>query len=90
MVIKSVGFDLSLEQFLAQKDRFNFVTFDPTDQPTPEPLKADLAWIWAILLPFVLLIGIGLVIKKMAHGEPGLISNSDKNKPEPDRSIRNG
>lgn len=90
MVIKSVGFDLSLEQFLAQKDRFNFVTFDPTDQPTPEPLKADLAWIWAILFSFVFLIGISMVIKKLAHGLLGLTSDSEKNKPEPDRSTRNG
>jgi len=49
MVMKSAGFGQNLEQFLVQKDRFTFVTFDPTDQPTPAPLKADLAWIWAAL-----------------------------------------
>lgn len=43
-IIRAVGFDMTLEQFLAQKERFTFVTFDPTDQSTPEPLKADLMW----------------------------------------------
>jgi deazaflavin-dependent oxidoreductase (nitroreductase family) len=47
-VIKSVGFDLTREQFLAEKDRFTFVTFDPVDGPTPEPLGADLWWVWIV------------------------------------------
>lgn len=38
-----------------KKKRFSFVTFDPSDQATPERLPADLAWIWAVLLPFGLL-----------------------------------
>lgn len=63
IVIKSVGFDLSLNQFLAQKDRFTFVTFDPTEEPTPEPLKADLTWVWAILLPLFLLLSASIVFQ---------------------------
>ncbi len=63
IVIKSVGFDLSLNQFLAQKDRFTFVTFDPTEEPTPEPLKADLTWVWAILLPLFLLFSASIVFQ---------------------------
>lgn len=55
-VIRSVGFDLTLEQFLAQKERFTFVTFDPTDQPTPAPVEADLVWTWAITIPILLYI----------------------------------
>jgi deazaflavin-dependent oxidoreductase (nitroreductase family) len=51
VVMKSLGFELTLEQFLAQRERFTFVTFDPTDQPTPAPLPADLAWTWVITLP---------------------------------------
>lgn len=35
MVLKAIGFELNLEQFIAHKDRFTFVTFDPTDQPSP-------------------------------------------------------
>jgi len=49
MVMKSAGFGLILEQFLAQKDHFTFVTFDPTDHPTPMPLRSDLVWVWAVL-----------------------------------------
>jgi deazaflavin-dependent oxidoreductase (nitroreductase family) len=49
-VIQSIGFKLTLDEFLAQKERFTFVTFDPTDQPTPEPVKADLAWVWLLIL----------------------------------------
>ena len=48
-VIKPVGFSLTLEQFLAHKERFTFVTFDPTDQPTPPPVRADLRWVWGIV-----------------------------------------
>lgn len=55
MVMKSAGFGHTLEQFLAQKDRFTFVTFDPIDQSTPEPLRSDLAWAWALLLPLTLI-----------------------------------
>jgi len=50
-ILKSMGFGLTLEQFIAQKARFTFVTFDPTDQPTPAPLPADLVWTWVITVP---------------------------------------
>ena len=50
-VIHAVGFNLTLEQFIAKKECFTFVTFDPTDQMTPESLKADLPWVWMILIP---------------------------------------
>jgi deazaflavin-dependent oxidoreductase (nitroreductase family) len=50
MAMKSAGFGLTLDQFLAQKERFIFVTFDPTDHSTPEPLRSDLAWVWGLLL----------------------------------------
>jgi deazaflavin-dependent oxidoreductase (nitroreductase family) len=66
MVMKSVGFNLTREQFLVHKDRFTFVTFDPTDQATPEPLLADLVWTWYILLPFVLYLTVGLVFLSAA------------------------
>jgi deazaflavin-dependent oxidoreductase (nitroreductase family) len=53
MVLKSAGFSQTLEQFLTQKDRFTFITFDPTDHPVTEPLKADLWWLWLIVLAIV-------------------------------------
>lgn len=38
--------ELSLEDFIARKDEFYFMTFDPTDEPTPPSLEADLLWMW--------------------------------------------
>jgi hypothetical protein len=26
------------------------MTFDPTSEPTPPPLSADLVWVWGVLL----------------------------------------
>ena len=51
MVMKSAGFGQTLEQFLAQKERFTFVTFEPIDRPAPEPLPSDLAWVWVVIIP---------------------------------------
>lgn len=44
-----LGFNLTREEFLAQKDRFYLIVFEPTDQPTPPPLEADLKWVWAVI-----------------------------------------
>jgi deazaflavin-dependent oxidoreductase (nitroreductase family) len=54
-VFKALRFKMTLEEFLAQKERFTFVTFEPTDEKTPPPLAADLVWVWAVLLPICLL-----------------------------------
>jgi len=50
MEMKLVGFDLSQAQFLSKKDQLYILTFDPTDQITPPPLKVDLWWIWGLAL----------------------------------------
>lgn len=63
MVMKTAGFGQTLEHFLAQKDRFTFVTFDPTARPTPEPLLSDLAWVWGLLLPLALIASTGVVFR---------------------------
>jgi deazaflavin-dependent oxidoreductase (nitroreductase family) len=34
---------------LAKKDRIYWLRFDPTDEPTPPPLQADLLWVWPML-----------------------------------------
>lgn len=44
-----IGFDLTREEFIRARDRFRLLTFDPTDQPTPPPLEADLRWVWPLL-----------------------------------------
>lgn len=50
-----LGFDLNLESFLAHKDQFHLLTFEPTAEPTPTPLAADLVWVWPVVLAFGLL-----------------------------------
>ncbi len=35
---------------LAKKDRIYYLRFDPTDEPTPPPLPADLVWLWPATL----------------------------------------
>jgi hypothetical protein len=54
-MMKMAGFAMTLEQFLAEKERFTFVVFEPTGEQTPPPLQADLVWVWAVLLPICLL-----------------------------------
>ncbi|MBK9124823.1 MAG: nitroreductase family deazaflavin-dependent oxidoreductase [Chloroflexi bacterium] len=44
-MIKMSGMDLTRESFLAQKDRFVILTFDPIDEPTPAPVEPDLKWV---------------------------------------------
>ncbi len=41
---------LTEDQFAAEKDRFIILTFDPTDEPTPPPLEADLKWVPSVIL----------------------------------------
>jgi len=43
------------EDILVNKDSLYFLRFDATDEPTPFPLEADLAWIWPVLLVLALL-----------------------------------
>ncbi len=45
-----MGFDLMLEEFLAQKECFHWITFDATKDPTPPSLVADLKWVWWLAL----------------------------------------
>lgn len=48
------------EDIIAKKDRIYWLRFDPTDEPTPPPLKADLVWIWPILILITVLVGLRL------------------------------
>jgi len=49
-MMKLAGFQMTLEEFLAEKERFTFVVFEPTSEKTPPPLPADLVWVWPVLL----------------------------------------
>lgn len=54
--LNAAGFEMTLEKFLAEKERFIFVTFEPTVESTPPALKTDLAWFWVVLLPACVLL----------------------------------
>lgn len=53
---ESMGIDLTREAFLEQKERFRLLTFEPTGDPTPPPLQADLWWVWPLGVAFVVLV----------------------------------
>jgi deazaflavin-dependent oxidoreductase (nitroreductase family) len=67
VILKTLGIHHDLELFMAQKDRFMFVTFDPTDQAAQEPLSADLVWTWYILLPFALFLTMGFIFQSASQ-----------------------
>lgn len=48
-------FDMTLEGFLAEKDRFHLLTFDRSDKPGPTPLAVDLPWVWLVVPAIFLL-----------------------------------
>lgn len=47
--LQSIDIQDNADDIRAHRDRLHFVTFDPTTQPTPPPLKADLRWLWGII-----------------------------------------
>jgi deazaflavin-dependent oxidoreductase (nitroreductase family) len=53
--LKSLGIDDTPEDFVAKKARVYFMIFDPSDEPTPPPLEADLSGLWLIVAPFITL-----------------------------------
>ena len=46
---KTLNQSLTQDAFMANKDRFTLVTFDPTGNATPEPLAVDLWWVWVLV-----------------------------------------
>lgn len=47
---EKLGGPETVEDFLAEKDRYHLITFEKTDASTPPPLTTDLVWIWPALL----------------------------------------
>jgi len=64
--LASLDIEPTEEDILAKKDRIYYLRFDPTDEPTPPPLPADLVWLWPAAL-FALFTAWLLTRKK--HGE---------------------
>jgi len=46
-------------EVVAKKDRIYWLRFDPTDEPTPPPLEADLKWVWLVVLAGLVGFGLG-------------------------------
>lgn len=57
--VKTLGVQLTLDEFLAHRDQLFLVTFDPTEDPTPLPLPIDLKWVW---LPVAGLAAVAVVL----------------------------
>ena len=51
-----LGFRMSRDEFIAKRDHIYLLTFDPTNQPTPAALQADLRWFWLVLAVVLLLV----------------------------------
>jgi hypothetical protein len=43
------GIEEGEADLLAKKDRVYILSFEPTDEPTPPPLEADLLWLWTAI-----------------------------------------
>ncbi len=50
LYLQSLDIQNNPAEVLANKDRIYWFRFDPTDQPTPPPLRADLVWVWPLLV----------------------------------------
>jgi deazaflavin-dependent oxidoreductase (nitroreductase family) len=48
--LESLDIEPTPEDIVAKKDRIYYLRFDPTDEPTPPPLPADLIWLWPAAL----------------------------------------
>lgn len=66
-LLDMLNVSVTREQFVQETDKFYVVTFDPTDEQTPPPLKADLAWVWSAIGNIV----VGLVIARIIRRKRG-------------------
>jgi deazaflavin-dependent oxidoreductase (nitroreductase family) len=48
--LDTLDIEPTVADILAKKDRIYYLRFDPTDEPTPPPLPADLVWLWPAAL----------------------------------------
>lgn len=54
--LASLDIDPRPEDILAKKKRIYYLRFDPTTEPTPPPLPADLVWLWPAGLAVLVII----------------------------------
>jgi len=48
--LRVIGLPSERDMILAHHDQLYLMTFDPTNEPTPPPLAADLIWVWGAVL----------------------------------------
>ncbi len=56
--LESLGIKADRSDMLAKKDRLYLLRFDPTTEPTPPGLEADLKWVWPVIGLAALLVGL--------------------------------
>lgn len=56
--LERTGTTLTREEFLVQKNLIYIFTFDPTSEPTPPALEADLSAVWIIPVALVAVVGV--------------------------------
>ncbi len=59
--LETLGVEHSLAGILSRKDQIYLVGFEPAELEGPPPLKADLAWIWVVLILLVAGIFLGSI-----------------------------
>ncbi len=47
--LESLDISFDLDDAVAKRDRIHLVALDPSDEPGPPPLPADLAWVWWVI-----------------------------------------
>jgi deazaflavin-dependent oxidoreductase (nitroreductase family) len=52
--VRLLGVQLTEDDFIAHKDSYHLLTFDPANEPTPPPLRVDLWWVWLLVLAALL------------------------------------
>lgn len=52
--LEAYGISLDQEDMIAKRDRLHVFGFKPTEGEGPAPLKADLRWIWLLIISLVL------------------------------------
>lgn len=57
--LESMEIEHELQDLIAKRERVYFVGLDQNDESGPPPLKADLKWLWVIML--IILIGIWMI-----------------------------
>jgi len=50
----NLDLETNRKEILKHKNVLTFLRFDPTSEPTPRGLEVDLAWIWPLLLIWML------------------------------------